>query len=137
MTCDTAAHLTECRFPTAASQGLQALDRVNEQGSLLHEWPAALLKSQTGFTNAAKRISGGILMRWFLGIVVALLVAIRVYVGSAVVSLNSLANAARAGDGAAVLARTDTARVRRSLVDQIVSAYLEQLGQKRPIKPLE
>jgi hypothetical protein len=48
-----------------------------------------------------------------------------------------LAEAAKAGDGAEVLARTDTVRLRRSLVDQIVSAYLKQLGQDRPVKPLE
>ncbi|WP_245330425.1 DUF2939 domain-containing protein [Bradyrhizobium sp. AS23.2] len=66
-----------------------------------------------------------------------LLVAAGVYVGSAIVSLNGLASAAKAGDGAAVLARTDTTRLRRSLVDQIVSAYLAQLGQNRPVKPLE
>jgi hypothetical protein len=76
-------------------------------------------------------------MRWFVGTVVALLVAVAIYIGSAVVSLNGLASAAKAGDGAAVLARTDTARVRRSLVDQIVSAYLAQLGQKGPVKPLQ
>jgi hypothetical protein len=36
-----------------------------------------------------------------------------------------------------VLARTDAARLRRSLVDQIVAAYLKQLGRDRPVKPLE
>jgi DUF2939 family protein len=76
-------------------------------------------------------------MRWFLGTVVGLAMATALYVGSAVVSLDQLASAAKAGNGAAVLARTDTTRVRRSLVDQIVSAYLAQLGQNRPVKPLE
>jgi hypothetical protein len=76
-------------------------------------------------------------MRWFVGIVVALLFGTAIYVGSAVVSLRGLIEAARAGDGAGVLARTDTARVRRSLVDQIVSAYLARLGRDRPIKTLE
>jgi len=76
-------------------------------------------------------------MRWFAGIVVALLVGTAIYVGSAVVSLHGLIEAARAGDGAGVLARTDTARVRRSLVDQIVSAYLTRLGRDRPVKTLE
>jgi hypothetical protein len=32
---------------------------------------------------------------------------------------------------------TDTARGRRSLVDQIVSAYLTRLGRDRPVKTLE
>jgi hypothetical protein len=76
-------------------------------------------------------------MRWFVGIVVALLVGTAIYVGSAVVSLRGLIEAARAGDGPGVLARTDTARVRRSLVDQIVSAYLTRLGRDRPVKTLE
>jgi hypothetical protein len=76
-------------------------------------------------------------MRWFLGIFVAGSIGLAAYVSSAVVSLNGLADAVKAGDGTAVLARTDTARVRRSLVDQIVAAYLAQLGQTRPVKPLE
>jgi len=76
-------------------------------------------------------------MRWFLGTLLALVVGIGIYVASALVSLNGLVEAARAGDAAEVLARTDMARLRRSLVDQIVSAYLKQLGRDRPIKPLE
>jgi hypothetical protein len=76
-------------------------------------------------------------MRWFFGAVLALLVGIGIYVGSALVSLSGLVEAARAGDGAGVLARTDTERLRRSLVDQIVAAYLKQLGADRPVKPLE
>jgi hypothetical protein len=76
-------------------------------------------------------------MRWFLGTLLALVVGIGIYVGSALVSLNGLVAAARAADGAGVLERTDMARLRHSLVDQIVSAYLRQLGLNRPIKPLE
>ncbi len=76
-------------------------------------------------------------MRWFVGTLLALLVGVGIYVGSALVSLSGLVQAARAGDGAGVLARTDTERLRRSLVDQIVSAYLKQLGKDRPVKPLE
>lgn len=76
-------------------------------------------------------------MRWFLGIVVALFVLAGVYAGSAVVSLNALVEAARAGNGAEILARTDQPRLRHSLVDQIVTAYLVQTGQNRPIKPWE
>jgi hypothetical protein len=67
----------------------------------------------------------------------ALLVGTGIYVGSALVSLTGLVEAARAGDAAGGLARTDTVRLRRSLVDQIVFAYLKQLGQDRPVKPLE
>jgi len=52
-------------------------------------------------------------------------------------SLNGLVLAARAGNGAEVLARTDLPRLRHSLVDQIVAAYLRRMGQDRPVKPLE
>ncbi|MCK1703665.1 DUF2939 domain-containing protein [Bradyrhizobium sp. 146] len=76
-------------------------------------------------------------MRWFFGSLIALLVCLGIYVGSAVVSLSGLIGAVRAENGADVLARTDTARLRRSLVDQIVGAYLKQIGRERPVKPLE
>ena len=76
-------------------------------------------------------------MRWLGGTLLALLVGVGIYVGSALVSLNGLVEAARSGDGAGVLARTDVDRLRHSLVDQIVSAYLKQLGRDRPVKPLE
>src|SRR5436305_311076 len=77
------------------------------------------------------------LMRWVFGTLLAVLVGIGVYVASALVSLSGLVEAARAADGAAVLARTDMARLRHSLVEQIVAAYLRQLGRDRPVKPLE
>lgn len=76
-------------------------------------------------------------MRWFFGTLLALFVLVGIYVGSVFVSLNSLVQAARAGDGARVLERTDMARLRHSLVNQIVSAYLRQLGRERPLRPLE
>src|ERR1700712_4122241 len=76
-------------------------------------------------------------MRWFFATLLALLIGVVIYVGSALVSLRGLAEAARAGDGAAVLARTDMPRLRHSLVDQIVGGYLRQLGRDRPVKPLE
>jgi Protein of unknown function (DUF2939) len=76
-------------------------------------------------------------MRWFFGTLLAVLVAIGLYLGSAVVSLRGLVDAARAGDGAGVLARTDLPRLRHSLVDQIVAGYLKQMGRDRPVKPLE
>jgi Protein of unknown function (DUF2939) len=76
-------------------------------------------------------------MRWFLTSIVAVVVALAVYVGSAIVSLNGLVGAAKAGNGVEILARTDVPRLKRSLVDQIVSAYLIRTGQNRPIKPIE
>ena len=76
-------------------------------------------------------------MRWFLASIVAMVVAIGIYVGSAIASLNGLVAAAKAGNGTEILARTDVPRLTRSLVDQIVSAYLIRNGQNRPIKPIE
>src|SRR3954462_13755434 len=76
-------------------------------------------------------------MRWFFATLLALVVGVGIYVGSALVSLSGLVEAARAGDGAGILARTDTGRLRQSLVDQIVSAYLKQMGRDRPVKPVE
>jgi len=76
-------------------------------------------------------------MRWFLTSILAVVVAIGIYVGSAIVSLNGLVGAAKAGNGVEILARTDVPRLKRSLVDQIVSAYLARTGQTRVIKPIE
>jgi hypothetical protein len=76
-------------------------------------------------------------MRWFFATLLVLLIGVGIYVGSALVSLRGLVEAARAGDGAGVLARTDVGRLRHSLVDQIVAGYLRQMGRDRPVKPLE
>jgi hypothetical protein len=103
-----------------------------------HYAPSQRLTVSTNGSHQARHgILEEVIMRWIAGTVAALLIAMAIYIASAIVSLNGLANAAKAGDGAAVLARTDTARLRRSLVDQIVAAYLGQLGQNRPVKPLE
>ena len=76
-------------------------------------------------------------MRWTLAISVALLLALGAYVGSAAVSLDGLVQAAQSRDAAAVMSRTDLPRLKRSLVDQIVAAYLNRIVQKRAVKPLE
>src|SRR5712671_1171786 len=76
-------------------------------------------------------------MRWLIGIVVVVVVSLVVYVGSAVWSAKGLVEAARSGNAGEILARTDLSRVKRSLTDQILAAYLDRLGAKRPIKPLE
>ena len=76
-------------------------------------------------------------MRRFLGAMAAFAIALVIYVGSAILSLNGLVEAARAGDGAAILSRTDLPRLRHSLVDQIVFAYLKRVGRDRPVKPME
>ena len=76
-------------------------------------------------------------MRWTMAISVALLLTLGAYAGSAAVSLDGLVRAAKSGDAAAVMSRTDLPRLKRSLVDQIVAAYLNRIGQKRAVKPLE
>ncbi|BBO03363.1 DUF2939 domain-containing protein [Bradyrhizobium ottawaense] len=76
-------------------------------------------------------------MKWLVGVVAALLLCLVVYAGSAFVSALDLVSAVRRGDASQVMARTDLPRVRHSLVDQVVSAYLDRLGQKRPVRPLE
>ena len=76
-------------------------------------------------------------MRWTMAISISLLLALGAYAGSAAVSLNGLVQAAQSSDAAAVMSRTDLPRLKRSLVDQIVAAYLNRIGQKRTVKPLE
>ena len=76
-------------------------------------------------------------MRWTMAISVALLLALGAYAGSAAVSLHGLVQAVQSKDAAAVMSRTDLPRLKRSLVDQIVAAYLNRIGQKRAVKPLE
>ena len=76
-------------------------------------------------------------MRWFIGVVAAAVLLLLMYLGSAAYSLSNLAAAARAGDGAAVLERTDLRALNRSLTDQIVRAYLERIGATRRISPME
>ncbi len=76
-------------------------------------------------------------MRWLVGAVLVLLVSLVVYVGSAVWSVKSSAEATQSGNGPEIIARSDLPRVKRSLVDQIVRAYLERQGAKRPLKPME
>jgi hypothetical protein len=76
-------------------------------------------------------------MRWFMGIVVAIVIFILIYLGSAASSLSKLVAAARAGDGAAVIELTDVPALNRSLTNQIVAAYLERIGATRRISPIE
>lgn len=76
-------------------------------------------------------------MRWFLGIVIAVIVTAAVYYGSALYSLSDLATATRDGNGAAIVARTDLPRLSNSLSEQIVKAYLERVGATRRIGAAE
>jgi Protein of unknown function (DUF2939) len=76
-------------------------------------------------------------MRWLIGIAAAFLICLFIYAGSAFVSVLGLVSAVRSGEAAEVMARTNLPRVRHSIVDQVVSAYLDRVGQKRPVRPFE
>jgi hypothetical protein len=76
-------------------------------------------------------------MKWLIGILLAVLVCVGVYAGSAFVSLVGLVSAVRGADLGQVMARTDMLRVRHSIVDQVMTGYLERLGQKRQLRPIE
>ncbi|WP_247406705.1 MULTISPECIES: DUF2939 domain-containing protein [unclassified Bradyrhizobium] len=75
--------------------------------------------------------------KWLIGVVLAVLVCVGIYGGSAFVSLVGLVSAVRGADVAQILARTDMPRLRHSIVDQVMTAYLDRLGQKRQLRPIE
>ena len=76
-------------------------------------------------------------MRWFLGTLAALIVAIAIYLGLAAATLSTLAAAARGSDIAKVLEKTDVKAVSRSLTNQIVNAYLDRIGATRKVGSME
>lgn len=76
-------------------------------------------------------------MKWLIVVVLAVLVCVGIYGGSAFVSLVGLVSAVRGADVAQILARTDMPRLRHSIVDQVMTAYLDRLGQKRQLRPIE
>lgn len=76
-------------------------------------------------------------MRWFLGTLAALIVAIAIYLGLAAATVSSLAAAARAGDIAKVLDRTNVKAVSQSLSNQIVNAYLDRIGATHKVSSME
>lgn len=76
-------------------------------------------------------------MRWLIALVAALLTLSSVWLGSAAVAVSGLAAAARGGDGAGVLARSDLSALKRSLSEQIVAAYLARAGETRAVRPAE
>lgn len=77
------------------------------------------------------------MIKWIAWPLVALFLALVTYSGSALISLERLVAAARASNGAEVIARTSVPRVRHAIISQIISAYLEKLGQRRPVRPFE
>ena len=76
-------------------------------------------------------------MRWFLGTLAALIIAVVIYLGLAATTLSTLAAAARDGDIAKVLEKTDVKAVGRSFTNQIVNAYLDRIGATRKVGSME
>ena len=76
-------------------------------------------------------------MRWFLGTLAALIIAIAIYLGMAAATVSSLAAAARAGDIARVIEHTDVRALTRSLTNQIVNGYLDRIGATRKVSSME
>ncbi|WGD48598.1 DUF2939 domain-containing protein [Bradyrhizobium sp. CB1650] len=76
-------------------------------------------------------------MKWIVGTLAVVLTILVIYAGSALVSVLGLVSAVRNGDVSQIMTRTDLPRVRHSIVDQLMTAYLERLGQKRPLRPIE
>lgn len=74
-------------------------------------------------------------MRKILGVIAIVVLLGAAYIGSIALSVRDLINAARSGNCAEVAARTDFVRLRRSISDQILDAYLDKNGRNR--KPLE
>ena len=74
-------------------------------------------------------------MRKLLGVIAVIALLLAIYVGSIVVSVHDLIEAARTGNTAELVARTDFPRLRRSITDQILDVYLEKNGKNK--KPLE
>lgn len=75
--------------------------------------------------------------KWIISVIAALFLSLAGYSASALISLQRLATAARASDGAEVIARTNVPRVRQAIIGHIISAYLEKIGQKRLVRPFE
>lgn len=76
-------------------------------------------------------------MRWFLASVAALCVLAVIYFGSCLFALSGLVKDVQAGDGAAVIGRTDVPRLNRSLTEQVIQAYLQRIGATRRVSTME
>jgi hypothetical protein len=99
-------------------------DRERNQRPAGSSWRRVLstpgtVQSENGWTltGGASPTPQGLLVRWFLGSLVALFACSAIYTALAVASLRGLVKAVPAQGAAEVLASTDTAGLRRSLVD--------------------
>lgn len=78
-----------------------------------------------------------VLVRWFWGLLAAVIVALTWQVATAGLALDSLATAARSGDGATILTYTDLPAVRRSISQQVLAAYARQAPERPKPSALE
>jgi hypothetical protein len=76
-------------------------------------------------------------MRCLFRILLALIVVLAVYAGTAVVSLKALVAATQRADTAAVMSYVDLPRLRSSLAEQIMRAHFGRIEQTRPVKTIE
>ena len=72
-------------------------------------------------------------MRWFLGIAIALVVLLGIYIASPLLVLHSIAFSIESKDAVALTERIDFPSVQRAFRKQIVAAYLELTGKSLPI----
>lgn len=78
-------------------------------------------------------VKGSLPMRKLVFAAIALAIVAASYAGSAIAGLNGLIEAVRARDADAVVSHVDLERVRKSLVAQIVAAYLDRIGQDKRV----
>jgi hypothetical protein len=76
-------------------------------------------------------------MRWFVRILLLLVVLGGVYLGTAAASLKGLVDDTRSGNTGAIMAWIDLPRLRASLTEQIVRAHFGRIEQTRPVKTIE
>jgi hypothetical protein len=72
-------------------------------------------------------------MRWFVGITLALVVLLGIYIASPLFALRSIASSVERKDAVALTERIDFRAVQRSFRRQIVAAYLELTGKRLPM----
>src|SRR3954451_23757220 len=90
--------------------------------------------SQQPFSTAPARTTR---MRLLLRILLALVVVLAVYAGTAVASLKGLVETTQQSDAAAIMSHIDLPRLRDSLADQIIRALFGRIVQTRLVKTIE
>ncbi len=76
-------------------------------------------------------------MRWLSGIALVIVALVATFYGSAFYAVGNLVAATRTGDSVALAAQTDFPRLSRSLSNQIVAVYLDQVGASRRASVME